>query len=246
MFNINSNVWLPTFSLILICVCLSATTGCDQKKDAVHQPVASNQLPAVNAFGARQLDPDVVKAEIETAWNNYLSSLNIEPPSKPIGLSEKEIAFIETETRQKLPEDLKAFLRIYLANGSTFHDRFDIFSAEEIVDWWKFLTDLNYVQGANGEPLSGFPDPNSSPTWFEPFLIPLMHYDVIEIHFDIRTGNLIESLDGPCGVLAGSLSEMLNELATHHRAGRRIGGYSFDGKEVGPFLNSRLWVIYEK
>ena len=244
MLGMNPNTWL-LISLILVCASLPATTGCDQKKN-VQQRVVSNQVPAVNVYSARQLDPVVAKAEIETAWSNYLSSLNIESPSKPVGLSEKEIAFIETETRQKLPEDLKAFLRVYLANGSTFNDGFEIFSAQEIVDWWKFMTHLNYLHGPNGEPLVDFPDPNSSPTWFEPFLIPLMSNDVNEIHFDVRTGNLIELLDGPCGILAGSLSEMLNELATHHRAGRRVGGYSFEGKEVGPFLNSQLWIVYEE
>ena len=158
-------------------------------------------------------------------------------------MTDTEIDFIESEMRQKLPEDLKAFLR--LRNGGRFNDGFHMMDSGEIVDWWKFLVDLNYVNTVNEETLQA-PPVGATPTWHgEPFLIPLMQEDTDEIHFDIRTGKVIEMMDGPCGVLADSLVELLDELAKQNRAGRIVTRYSLDGKELGPFLNSKLWKVYE-
>ena len=239
-FGMNSKSWFTILSLTLACFSLPVISGCDRATGPAQLKSAKKQ-PAVNLFGARKLDPAVAKAEVEKAWNNYLASINVEPPDKPVGMTEKEIEFIESEIRQKLPEDLKAFLRVYLANGRRFNDGFEIMNAKEIADWWKFMSELNYLN----EHIFVAPDANGDPTWFEPYLIPSMQYDTYEIHFDIRNGKVIEMLDGPCGVMANSLTEMLDEMAAHHRAGRAVEMSTSDGKKVGPFLNSQLWNVYE-
>ena len=235
-----SGYWLTTICLALM-ACLPTLCGCNPGADLDRSASQGNQR-AVNAYGARTLDRDTTQAEIEKAWNNYLDSINVQKPVKPDGFSEEEIAFIESEIRQKLPEDLKAFLRICLTNGPKFNDDFHILSHKEIVDWWKFLVDLNYATLSGGDPAAAA---EGTPNWFQPFLIPLMQNDTNEIHFDIRTGKVVEMLDGPCGELANSLPEMLNELAKHHRAGRTVRILSWEGKNVGSFLNSELWDVYE-
>lgn len=237
----NSKSWLTIFALTLACLSLPTISGCD-RGTGLTQPASSKNQPAVNLFGARKLDPAVARAEVERSWNNYLASMNVESPDEPVGMSEQEIEWIESEIRQKLPEDLKAFLRVCLASGPLFNDGFEFMKADEIVDWWKFMAELNYAN----EPILDAPDANGDATWFEPYLIPLMRYDVFEIHFDIRNGKVIELMDGPCGVLANSLTEMLDELAVHHRAGRTVEQVPSEGKEVGPFLSSKIWTVYEK
>jgi hypothetical protein len=228
---------------MVACSILPSTFGCHRNTDPA-QSASANIQPTVNIYGARKLDSVVVRAEIERAWNNYLDSLGTEAPDKPLGLSDAEIEFIESETRQRLPEDVKAFLRLCPNDGSFFNDGFRVFDADEIVDWWKFLVDLNYVHTSNDPSFHAIPV-KASPTWFGPVMIPLMSEDVYEIHVDIRTGKVIEALDGPCGVLADSLVEMLDELARHNRAGRRVVRFSIEGKKVGPFLNSQMWHVYE-
>ena len=225
----------------MACSSLSAISGCDRGA-GLTQPTAAKNQPRINLYGARKLDPKVARAEVERAWNNYLASMNVEAPDEPVGMSEQQIEWIESEIRQKLPADLKAFLRVSLANGQFFNDGFEFMTAEEVVDWWKFMVELNYFNS----PVFDAPDPTGDATWFKPYLIPLMRYDVFEIHFDIRNGKVIELMDGPCGVLANSLTELLDELADHHRAGRIVGTLSDEGKEVGSFLNSQLWNVYEK
>jgi hypothetical protein len=238
------NSWYVILMVMLaLCSSLHVMTGCRQDSSATAKAHSSKQ-PAANVFGARQLDPEVIQAEMNRAWHGYLASMDVVLPDDPIGMTEQEIHFIELETRQELPEDLKAFLRICLANGSDFNDGFEIMSAEQIVDWWKFLVELNYVHGPNGEPFD-VPVVGATPTWFEPYLIPLMHWDVYEIHFDIRTGKVIEMLDGPCGIMANSLVELLDELAKQNQAGREVTSFG-DGEEVGPFLKSDFWQVYEK
>ena len=238
----NSKSWFTIFALTLAGLSLPAISGCDRDTDLT-QPTATKNQPATNLYGAQKPGPKVARAQVERAWNNYLASMNVEPPDEPVGISEQQIEWIESEIRQKLPEDLKAFLRVSLANGQFFNDEFEFMTAEEIINWWKFMVQLNYFNS----PVFDAPNPTGDATWFEPYLIPLMtRYDAYEIHFDIRNGKVIENLDGPCSVLANSLTEMLDELADHHRAGRTVRTLSDEGKEVGSFLNSQLWNVYEK
>ena len=114
-------------------------------------------------------------------------------------------------------------------------------SPEAIIDWWTFLTELNYVSGPNNNPIESPPE---SAEWFEPYYVPFATYDTNELHLDIRNGNVIEVVDGPCYVMADSLEQLLTELAKQKELGRKVMMFG-EGKCLGPFLNSKLWQIYE-
>ena len=220
-------------------ILLHAILGCNQD----YQPATDHNLstvePEFNLYGARQIDTEEALRAVRTAWKNYADSIGfVEQKTK--GFTEQEINYIEEETRQKLPEDLKAFLKLLNSNGEYFNE-FEIMSADEIVDWWHFLVSINYT---NGEPING--SPSGTPTWFQPYMIPLMRNDTNEIHFDIRNGNVIELMDGPCGILAASIVQLLDELAKENRAGNRVTVYSQEGKELRPFLKSEMWKVHDK
>jgi len=206
-----------------------------------------------NKYVHRFEDPAKAARELEAAWKRFQSArgARIRTDGEPHGLTEEQIVELEQKMRQRLPADLRAFLKIYLSHGRFLND-LEFYSTDHLYSHWFERTELGFsMTWANclrfGAPYDG------EPSFCEHFVFNFASEHLEEIGYDLRNGKIIEVMDCDSGWMADSLTGLLNEMASHYEKGKRISRYDWEIEERPDveklrteFLDSFMWHVYEK
>ena len=154
--------------------------------------------------------------------------------------------------RQRLPADLKAFLKIYRSHGNFFND-LEFLTPESIYSKWHFRTEIgfdtmNFVRfdSPSGGPL------NDRPSFCDARVVIFASETVYDTGYDLSTGKVVEVYDCDLGWTADSLAEFLNGMASAIEKGKIISTFYMPVEDRHdadryrkPLLDSRMWSIYE-
>ena len=205
-----------------------------------------------NRFVHRVSDPEAATQSIEAAWKRFQTAKGAHPrrDEKPPGLSDQEIDELERKMLQRLPSDLKAFLKVYRSHGDWFNDlRF--YTSDQLYSSWIQRSTMGLGMTIGNSVRYGGPH-DGQPGFCDPSVFIFAREDVNEIGYDLRSGKVIEVMDCDAGWAAASLEELLNEMARHLEEGKQISTYYMEIEDLpnaddyrAKLLDSAMWKIYD-
>lgn len=206
---------------LMVSLVIISLVGCRQDKASESKTRGNAKTPSRNIWSAREVPPFEI-AIIEKAMLRYAMSQGMSEEQfaeKKSGLTDEQIRQIEESICMRLPDDVKAFFKVFYMPNK-FIGNIRLFrNPEQFIVSWKQKIDMEYnivprLMSNSPAPLKHDHKRFEDGRGINAYHVPFGHeYDVNEMFIDIRNGTVVKAIEIENSKQADSIAGFLNMIA---------------------------------